>query len=197
MNERPEALERKGEVTRLLLAWNGGDEAARDSLMPLVFEELRGIAERHFRREMSGHTLQPTALVSELYLQLIDRRTVSFRNRAHFFGTVSEMMRRILVNHYRKRAAERRGAGIRPFSLDESFDAVLEANENLEELDEALTRLAALCPRQAKGVELYFFGGLQNAEVAEVLGISVTQVKRDFAAARLWLKKELRPAGRG
>lgn len=193
MNDTSVVLDPRGEVTRLLQAWNAGDEAARDALMPLVYNELHTIAERHFQLEQGGHTLQPTALVSELYLHLIDRRSVSFKNRSHFFGTVSEMMRRILVNHYRKRNAERRGAGIRPVSLDERFDFALEASDDLEALDEALERLAALHPRQAKGVELYFFGGLKNSEVAEVLGISVTQVKRDFAAARLWLKRELRP----
>lgn len=182
---------RRGPVTQLLQAWNDGDDAARDQLMTLVADELHDIAERHFRRESIGHTLQPTALVSELYLQLVDKRSVSFRNRAHFFGTVSEMMRRILVNHYRKNAARRRGAGVKPFVLDENIDVVIELNEDLEALDDALHRLAQLHPRQAKGVELYYFGGFSNEEVAETLGISVTQVKRDFAAARLWLKKTL------
>lgn len=191
--DQHETSANRGDVTRLLEAWNAGDEAARDQLMPLVFAELREIAERHFRREPEGHTLQPTALVIELYLRLIDRRTVSFKNRSHFFGSVSEMMRRILVNHYRAKAADRRGGGIRPASLDENLDAIVARNENLVELDDALRRLAAIHPRQAKGVELYFFIGLDNAEVAETLGISVTQMKRDFAAAKLWLQKELGP----
>lgn len=188
---------RRGAVTQLLQAWNDGDDAARDQLMKLVAGELHEIAARHFRRESADHTLQPTALINELYLQLLDKRSVSFRNRAHFFGTVSEMMRRILVNHYRKNAAGRRGAGVKPFALDESFDVVIELNEDLEALDDALHRLAKLHPRQAKGVELYYFGGFSNEEVAETLGISVTQVKRDFAAARLWLKKALQPEDPG
>jgi RNA polymerase sigma-70 factor, ECF subfamily len=193
MDDKLETSPDRGEVTRLLEAWNDGDEAARDRLMPLVFAELREIAERHFRREPEGHTLQPTALVAELYLRLIDRRTVSFKNRSHFFGSVSEMMRRILINHHRTRAAERRGGGVRPVPLDENLDPLTGRGEDLLELDDALRRLAEIHPRQAKGVELYYFIGLDNAEVAETLGISVTQVKRDFAAAKLWLQKELEP----
>jgi RNA polymerase sigma factor (TIGR02999 family) len=181
----------KGEVTRLLLAWSEGDATALGRLMPLVFEELRQIARRYFAREDPRHTLQPTALVNELYLRLVDRRKVQWRNHAHFFGFAAQMMRRILVDHVRGRQTDKRGSGIRPLSIEALIDLPEGREIEVLRLDEALTALAGEDERQARIVEMRFFGGLDNKEIAEALGISPTTVKREWATARLWLLREL------
>lgn len=181
----------KGEVTQLLLAWSEGDKAALGRLMPLVFEELRRMARRYLDGEDPRHTLQPTALVHEVYLRLVDRRKVRWQNQAHFFGFAAQLMRRILVDHARGRQTSKRGSGSRPLSIEALID--LPERRDLEVLmvDEALNALAREDERQARVVEMRFFAGLNNEEIAEALGISPTTVKREWATARLWLLREL------
>jgi RNA polymerase sigma factor (TIGR02999 family) len=181
----------KGEVTQLLLAWSAGDRAALGRLMPLVFEELRRMARRYFDGEDPRHTLQPTALVHEVYLRLVDRRQVTWRNQAHFFGFAAQLMRLILVDHARGRQTGKRGGGQRPISIEAFVD--LPERRDLEVLlvDEALTALARKDERQARVVEMKVFGGLEIQEIAEILDISPTTVKREWATAKLWLFREL------
>jgi RNA polymerase sigma-70 factor (ECF subfamily) len=181
----------KGDVTQLLLAWSQGDAAALGRLMPLVFEELRRMARRYLDGEDPRHTLQPTALVNEVYLRLVDRRKVKWQNQAHFFGFAAQLMRRILVDHARGRQTGKRGEGNRPLSIERLID--LPERRDLEVLlvDEALNALAREDKRQARIVEMRFFAGLNNEEIAEALGISATTVKREWATARLWLLREL------
>ncbi len=181
------------EVTRILIAWSEGDKSALEKLIPLVEKELRGIAERYFGREDSGHTLQPTALVNELYLRLVVRRRVSWKNRAHFFGFAADTMRKILVDHARRRRAVKRGAGVRPLPLDEVTEVEAPQTFDFQGLDDALRRLAEVDPRQERVVVLRVFAGLTNEEIAEVLGVTSRTVKRDWRTARLWLHKELDP----
>lgn len=181
----------KGEVTQLLLAWSEGDQAALGRLMPLVFEELRRMARRYLEGEDPRHTLQPTALVNEVYLRLVDRRKVHWQNQAHFFGFAAQLMRHILVDYARGRQTSKRGSGSRPLSIEALID--LPERRDLEVLmvDEALNALAREDERQARVVEMRFFAGLNNEEIAEALGISPTTVKREWATARLWLLREL------
>ena len=184
---------KKGEVTRLLLAWTDGDETALEQLMPLVAEELRRIAKRYMEGERRDHTLQPTALVNEVYLRLVDRRSVSWRNRAQFLGFAAHMMRRILVDHARIRQADKRGGGEKPFPLDELTDLVEEQDRKLIALDQALKSLADIDERQSRVVELNHFAGLTYEEIGEVLGVSEATVKRDWRAARAWLAEQIQP----
>jgi len=174
------------QATGWLAGWCAGDKAALDRLLPLVYDELRRIAARHLERERSDHTLQPTALVHEAYFRLIDQRQVDWRNRAQFLGLAAEMMRRILVNHARDRAALKRGGGLRKMSLTEAMNEP-GPEVDVADLDEALERLAALDARKARVIELRFFGGLTNAEAAEVLDVSAATVERDWSFARAWL----------
>jgi RNA polymerase sigma factor (TIGR02999 family) len=182
----------RGEVTRLLLAWNEGDAGAMERLMPLVYGELRSIAERHFRRERAGHTLQPTAVVHEAYFRLVDQTRVNWKNRGHFFAIASQAMRRILVDHARARGTEKRGGGGQRVTLDVGV-ATPEPVEDMDfiALDEALTRLKTLDGAQAQIVELRFFGGLSIDETAEALDTSPSSVKREFRSAKAWLFREL------
>ena len=182
----------RGEVTGLLLAWNGGDASAVERLMPLVYGELRTIAERHFRRERAGHTLQPTAVVHEAYFRLVDQTRVTWKNRGHFFAVASQAMRRILVDHARARETEKRGGGGRRVTLDVGV-ATPEPIDDMDfvALDEALTRLKSLDGAQAQIVELRFFGGLSIDETAEALETSPSSVKREFRSAKAWLFREL------
>ena len=182
----------EGDVTRLLLAWSEGDRAALERVMPLVEQELRRIAKRYFNREEQNHTLEPTALVNEVYLRLVDRRSVQWKNRSHFFGFAAEMMRRILVDHARVARAEKRGAGRRALSLEEISDLPVTSDPDVIALDDALDHLAEVDERQSRVVELRYFAGLKNDEIAEVLGISTRTVKREWRTARLWLYQELR-----
>jgi len=182
----------QGEVTRLLLAWNQGDQSAIERLMPLVYEELRRLAERHFRRERVGHTLQPTAVVHEAYFRLVDQTRVTWKNRGHFFAVASQAMRRILVDYARARAADKRGGGEKRVTLASAEVSSESAGElDLLALDEALTRLKSLDGAQAQIVELRFFGGLSIEETAEALETSPSSVKREFRSARAWLYREL------
>ena len=182
---------RRGEITELLAAWSAGDAVAFDRLVPVVFDQLREMASHYFEREDSRHTLQPTAVVSELYLKLAGRKKVQFKNRAHFFGTAANLMRHILVDYARTRDRQKRGSGARPVSLEVVPEMVWEQDLDLLLLDDALQALARLDPRQARIVELRYFAGLQNDEIAELLGVSITTVKREWETARRWLYRTL------
>lgn len=177
-------------ITRILQDWQRGDEHAAERLIPLVYAELRALAARHMRAERPGHTLQPTALVNEAFLRLVDQRETPWQSRAHFLAIGSQMMRRILVDHARRQRATKRDGGVQVTLLP---SAAVEEPRPLDLLlvDDALTRLAALDARQARIVELRFFGGLDNAETAEVLDISIATVKRDWVLAKAWLQREL------
>ena len=179
-------------MTRLLREAQAGDRAALDELLPLVYRELRQIAARHLAQERPGHTLQATALVHEVYLRLIDQHSVDWRNRAHFFSIAAEMMRRILVNHAVGRRAQKRGAGETLLSLDEVISFPNRQNVDLILLDEALKRLTELDPLQARIVEMRFFAGLTVEEVAAVLGVSDSEVKREWRSAKAWLTGQLK-----
>jgi len=180
-----------GRVTRLLVDGTRGDRKALDGLLPVVYDELRRLAKSHLRHERADHTLQPTALVHEAYLRLIDQRSVDWRDRAQFFGIAAEMMRRILVNHARERRAMKRGGGMTHVSLDEAVDFFDQRDVDLVVLDEALSDLASLDPEQGKIVELRFFGGLTIEETADVLEVSPATVKREWSMARTWLRREM------
>ena len=177
-------------ITQLLCEWSKGDQAALDQLMPLVYDELRRLARSYLRRERSDHTLQATALVHEAYLRLIDQHSVSWHNRAHFFGIASQMMRRILVNHALARGAAKRGGAATKLSLDETV-GFEQRDVDLIALDQALKELEALDLRQARIVELRFFGGLSIEETAEVVNLSPATVKREWSTARLWLRRQI------
>jgi RNA polymerase sigma-70 factor, ECF subfamily len=176
-----------GAATQLLLAWGAGDRQALDQMLPLVYDELHRLAARYLGRERPDHTLQPTALVHEAFLRLINQRHVDWRNRAQFLGVAAGMMRRILVNHARDRAAAKRGGGAAPVSLSLVEAPSGGAEVELISLEDALARLGALDQRKAKVVELRFFGGLTMEEVAEVLEISRATVEREWSFARAWL----------
>lgn len=184
-----------GDVTRLLLRWNEGSDEARAKLIARVYRELRQLAGRSMRSERGDHTLQPTALVHEAYQRLIDQHTVRWQNRAHFFAVAATLMRRILVDHARKRAALRRGAGAEPLALLDPGAAQPGPDLDLLAVDDALTQLAAFDPGQARVVELRFFGGLTEIETAEVVGQSRATVQRDWALARAWLRRRLSQGG--
>jgi RNA polymerase sigma factor (TIGR02999 family) len=180
------------DVTALLHAWTAGDIAARDQLMTVVYQEPRRRAAGQLRRERRGHTLQPTALVHEAYMRLVDQRRVVWQNRGQFFGVACQMMRRILVDRARAhRMAKRSGQWAR-VTLDDMVRATLPVSVDVLDLDAALTRLAAFDPRKSQLAELRFFGGLSLEEAGETLGISIATAERDWQAARAWLLKELR-----
>ena len=183
------------EVTQLLQAWCSGDRKALEELMPLVYGELHRLAHRYMLRERVGHTLQTTALVNEAYIKLIDASKVRWQNRAQFFAISAGLMRRILVDFARTRGSRKRGGDVRRIELDESCIASPGRNPGLIALDGALLSLAAFDPRQAKVVELRFFGGLGVEETAEALGISPRTVKREWAVAKLWLLREMKQGG--
>jgi RNA polymerase sigma factor (TIGR02999 family) len=181
------------DVTQLLIAWSDGDEEACAHLLPLVYDEVRQLAARYVRRERPDHTLQATALVHEAYLRLVDQSRVHWQNRAHFFGIAAQVMRRILVDYARRQHAAKRG-GFRPLiSLDAVGEVAAARTADTLLLDEALTRLAQLDTRQSRIVELRVFGGLTIDEVAEVLHLSPTTVKREWSLAKAWLYRALRP----
>jgi RNA polymerase sigma factor (TIGR02999 family) len=179
------------EITRLLLAWGEGDELALAALTPLVYAELRRRAHRYMGGERAGHTLQTTALVNEAYLRLVDSQNVRWQNRAHFFAVSAELMRRILVDFARARGYQKRGGGAPHVELDETAVVANDRGAEMVALDEALKALAELNARQVRVVELRYFGGLSDAEIAEVLDVSVGTVRRDWTLARAWLKREL------
>ncbi len=180
------------EVTRLLQEWSRGEAGALDRLIPLVLEDLRQMARRHFQSERDNHTLQPTALVNEVYLRLCRQRQVQWEKREQFFAFAATLMRRILIDAAKARKAGRRGSGMAHLPLDEAI-GVADTNGGIdvEALDQALDRLKAIDPRQAQIVELRYFLGLTNEEIAQHLGISVSTVKREWQIAKIWLRHEL------
>ena len=174
------------EITRLLLAWSEGDRGALERLLPLVYRELKQIAERYLRRERQDHTLQTTALVHEAYLKLIDQRDVRWQNRAHFFGVAAQAMRRILVDHARSYKTDKR-AGVKISLEDENIDVSEQRAGELLALDDALDKLVQIDPQKSRIVELRFFGGLSIEETAEVLDIGTATVNRQWRLAKAWL----------
>jgi len=182
----------QGSATGLLIAWGGGDERAREQMLPLVYDELRRLAAGYLRRERPGHTLQPTALVHEAYVRLIDQRQVDWSNRAQFIGLAAVMMRRVLVNHARDRVADKRGGGAEHVPLTVAGDNIGGPPEiDFLDLHDALERLAGLDPRKSQIVELKFFGGLTMEEIAEALGVSRATVEREWTFTRAWLYREM------
>ncbi|MDQ2669810.1 MAG: sigma-70 family RNA polymerase sigma factor [Gemmatimonadota bacterium] len=186
-----------GPVTQWLLDWDGHDRQALDQMLPVVYEELRRLASHYLSRERPDHTLQPTALVNEVYLRLIDQRRVDWRNRAHFLGVAASLMRRILVNYARDRAAAKRGGGAERVSLSLVPTPSGRSEVELIALEDALERLAAVDPRKSRVVELKFFGGLTVDEIAEVLQVSGATVEREWAFARAWLYDSIEGNGAG
>jgi RNA polymerase sigma factor (TIGR02999 family) len=194
-------------VTQLLVSWSSGDQRALAELMPLVYGELRRLAERQLRGERPNHTLQRTALVHEAYMRLISQRNVSWQSRAQFIGLAAQLMRRILIDHARGKRRAKRGGGVAPLSLDqtgvvlgapdedgarvEALEFATDPTVDLSAIDEVLKRLEAIDPKQGRIVELRFFGGLSIEETAEVVGVSPATVKREWALARAWLRREL------
>ena len=178
-------------ITRLLLDWRNGDQMALDRLMPLVYEELRRMANHYMRNERRGHTLQTSALVNEAYLRLVDQENIEWQNRAHFFGVAAQAMRRILVDHARSRNYQKRGGGAQQVSLDEAMTLAGDRAAELIALDDALRELARMDERKSRVVELRYFGGLSLEETAEALGVSVPTVTRDWNTAKAWLMREM------
>jgi RNA polymerase sigma factor (TIGR02999 family) len=179
------------EITQLLIAWNQGDQGARDELTPLIYDELRRLARGYLRRERPGHTLQPTALVHEAFLRLIDQSQVNWQNRAHFFGAAARLMRQILINHAEARRAAKRGGEAERVSLNDVDHSAPAQEIDLIALNEALTNLERIDPRQGRIVELRYFSGLTIEEIAEVMNVAPVTVKREWIAARAWLRREL------
>ena len=178
-------------VTELLIAWTGGDRAALDRLMPLVHAELRRIARRRLGAERQGHTLQPTALVNEAYLRLVDLTRMKWQNRAQFFAIAARLMRAVLIDAARARGAAKRGGSLLRVTFDEARTPFAHHDHNLIALDDALEALAKEDPRKSQVVELRFFGGLSNEDVAEVLGVSTDTVTRDWKFAKAWLRQQV------
>lgn len=181
------------DVTGLLLSWRAGDASAEERLLAAIYDELHRQAARAMRREAETHTLQATALVHEAYLRLIDQRRVPWRNRAHFYGIAAQTMRRVLVDHARARLADKRGGGLQPLTLGHADEAAAQHDATIDvlALHDALERLALLDPEQARLVELRYFGGLNIEETADALGVSPATVKREWAVARAWLRRDL------
>jgi RNA polymerase sigma factor (TIGR02999 family) len=183
----------RNDVTDLLVAWSNGNQAARDRLMSVVYDELHRLARRYMRRESPGHTLQTSALVNEAFLRLVDQRNVHWQNRAHFFGIAAQMMRRILVDYARGRGSTKRGAGAPMLTLDEGLIVSDERSAEVVAVHEALEELSQIDARKGQIVELRFFGGLSIEETAEVLGVSPGTVMRDWTLAKAWLRREMSP----
>ena len=179
------------EITELLAKWSGGNQRALDELYPLVYEELRRLARSYMKREPKGHTLQTTALINEAYVRMVDQKNVRWQNRNHFFAISAQMMRRILVDHARRYLHKKRGGGAIKVSLDEAMIVAAERSEEVLMLDEALNNLARIDPRRCQVVELRYFAGLNNQEIADVLHISENTVMRDWNLARAWLYRQL------
>lgn len=181
----------QGEITDLLAEWSDGDGEALERLMPLVFDELRQLAQTYFRREAESHTLQPTALVNEVYVRLTEQRQVQWENRSQFFAFASLLMRRILVDHAKAKRAAKRGGGVAKLPLDEALVGAEVMDVDVLALDQALNRLAEVDDRQARIVQMRFFAGLTQEEIADVLDISLSTVKREWRTARLFLLREI------
>jgi RNA polymerase sigma factor (TIGR02999 family) len=181
----------RSDATDLLLAWSSGDTTALEKLMPLVYQELRGLALRYMRHERPGHTLQATALVNEAYLRLVDVNRIQWQNRSHFLAVAAQTMRRILVEFARQRHRQKRGGDAVHLTLDDAPDVVQEKGVDLVALSDALSALATFDPRMSQVVELRFFGGLTVDETADVLKVSPETVMRDWKTAKVWLLREL------
>jgi RNA polymerase sigma-70 factor (ECF subfamily) len=186
-----EAMATFGETTRLLNALSANDPSAAERLFALVYDELHALARGYFRRQHHGHTLQPTALVNEAFLRLVDQTSVEWNSRAHFLAVAAQAMRQILIDHARGRIRTKRGGGLCRVAMDEAATPIADANLELLSLDEALRKLAALDERQSRIVELRFFGGMTVEEVAHVLGVSKSTVESEWRMARAWLHREL------
>jgi RNA polymerase sigma factor (TIGR02999 family) len=187
MKDMPENENGTGSVTQLLIELSHGNRAVVDQLLPLIYDELRSLAANYLRRERPDHTLQPTALVHEAYLRLVDQTRVNWQNRAHFFGVAAQIMRRLLVDHARKVNAEKRGVAFQKLSLEENIDQADERSAELIALDEALQALAVIDEQKARIVELRYFGGLSVEETAEVLNVTPITIKRHWRMAKAWL----------
>ena len=183
--------ERQHEVTRILHEWSRGDSAAVERLLPLVYDELRRLARGYFHGERRDHTLQPTALVHEAYVRLVDQTRVSWQNRAHFYGVAASMMRRVLIDNARAKATEKRGGAAARLSLDDIQVPLPQRASDLLALDEALERLAKIDARKSRIVEMRFFGGLSDDEIADLLQISTRTMLREWKKAKLWLYRDL------
>ena len=175
------------DLTGLLLRWNAGDEQALEHITPLLYDDLRRLAQAALTRERPGHTLSATALVHEVYLRLVDQRRVRWENRDHFFGAASHIMRRVLVDHARARSAAKRGGGVPAIAIEDATASIDGVSDEMIALDGALTKLGEADPRKVRIVEMKFFGGMTNQEVASALGISDATVERDWRMARAWL----------
>jgi RNA polymerase sigma-70 factor, ECF subfamily len=184
--------EQARDVTLLLSALTRGDEGAASKLIPVVYDELRRLAASYMRRERVDHTLQATALVHEAYLKLVEQRSVNWQSRAHFFGVAAQLMRRILIDHARGHSRQKRGGDEKKVSLDEAFVFSEQLADELLAVDDSLNQLAKIDPRQAKIVEMRFFGGLSVEEAAEALGVSPKTVKRDWSVAKAWMYADLK-----
>jgi RNA polymerase sigma factor (TIGR02999 family) len=180
------------DVTRLLARWQEGDEAALEQLVPIVHEELRRLARRQMAGERPGHTLQPTALVNEAYLRLVNLKQIQWQNRAHFFAMGARLMRRILVDFARSRGYQKRGGGAKQVSFTQALEVAEDQPTDVVALDDALEALADVDERKSRVVELSFFGGLSVEETAEVLNVSRETIKRDWTFAKMWLLRHLR-----
>ena len=179
------------QVTELLVRWRGGDRAALDALVPLVYDELRHLAHHYLQRERPGHTLQSTALVHEAYARLVEQNLPEWQNRAHFFGVAAQLMRQILVDYARNRRAAKRGGDACRVTLDDAASLPQRVDVDVVALDDALKHLAKIDPQQSRVVELRFFAGLSIEDASEVMGISTSTVTRDWNTARVWLYREL------
>ena len=179
------------DITRLLLAWNDGDQLALDKLVPLVEAELRRLARTYMNRERAGHTLQTTALINEAYVRLIDSHSVQWQSRAHFYGIAAQVMRRVLVDSARKRNYRKRGGGSHQITFTETLAVTVTEDTNVLALDEALNELAKIDERKARVVEMRFFGGLSEKETAVALGVSPETARRDWRLAKSWLLRQL------
>ena len=180
-----------GDITQLLIAWGNGDQDALDRLTPLVYDELRRIARSKLRHHGPDGLLQPTALVHEAYVKLVDEKRVQWQNRAHFYAIAANTMRRIIIDEYHRRSAGKRGGDVTFVSLNEGEAIAKPRSADLFALNEALEKLSSLDERQAKLIEMRFFGGMDNDEIAEALGISIATVKREWRAAKAWLYSQL------
>ncbi len=175
----------------MLAKWRDGNQSALDELYPLVYDELHRLARRYMSRERKGHTLQTTALINEAYVRLVDQKNVHWANRSHFFAISAQIMRRILIDHARRHLYAKRGGGAQQVSLEEVAAITPNVSRELVRLDEALKSLAEMDPRRSQVVELRYFGGLNNEEIADVLNISANTVTRDWNMARAWLYQQL------
>ncbi len=179
------------EITKLLRGWQGGDRAALDSLVPVVYKELRRLAHCELRKERPNHTLQSTALVHEVYFRLVGQNLPQWESRAHFFAIAAQLMRQILVDYARRRCASKRGSGVCMLTLDDAVALRQRKDVDVVAVDDALNTLAELDSRQSRVVELRFFAGLSLEEISEVMGIATATVQRDWTAARAWLYREI------